>query len=229
QRDASGLAALRAKHELALLSLMTLTKRKAIEDFQAQLQGLQQSLANAQFRQNYYDQLISQGLIAAESTAVLLMAEVLPGRIGAIAFNGLSIAGYLAPNIFGLADGGMKFGDAINAGAQISNSTADIASQGATIAQTIGEFQRRAADWTMQSKLAGYEIAEIGNQITAINARLASAQQDLAAHLQQVENSAQELQYLQRQFTNENLYRWMVGRLSSLYFQAYRLAQQLAL
>src|SRR6185437_15582236 len=102
QRDASGLAALRAKHELALLSLMTLTKRKAIEDFQAQLQGLQQSLANAQFRQNYYDQLISQGLIAAESTAVLLMAEVLPGRIGAIAFNGLSIAGYLAPNIFGL-------------------------------------------------------------------------------------------------------------------------------
>lgn len=229
QNDAEGLAVLRATHEISILNMMTLIKRKAIEDLQDQLQGLEQSLQSAQYRQTYYDNLISNGLSAAEAAALTLMAEGIAVRLGAVAFNGLSIAGYLAPNIFGLADGGMKFGDAINAGAQIAGVTADIMGQGASIAQTVGEYQRRSSDWTMQSKLAGYEIAGTTNQIDATNARIAGAQQDLAAHLQQINYSTQELQYLTQQFTNQQLYGWMIGRLATLYFQSYRLTQELAL
>ena len=41
-----------------------------------------------------------------------------------VPIRGVSIAGYLSPSIFGLADGGMSWGDAISAGAEISSATA---------------------------------------------------------------------------------------------------------
>ena len=229
QNDAEGLAVLRSTHELSILNMITLTKKKEIEDLQDQLASLQQTLESAKYRQTYYNDLISQKLIAAEAAALILMAESNVARVGAIAFNGLSIAGYLAPNIFGLAAGGMKFGDAISAGAQIAGVVADMLGGGATISQTVGEYQRRESDWTLQSKIAGYEVTSTTSQIDGINARIAAAQQDLATHLRQIEYADQELRYLQQKFTNQELYRWMIGRLSTLYFQAYRLALQLAL
>jgi hypothetical protein len=229
QNDAEGLANLRATHEISILNMMTMIKRKAIEDLEAQLQSMEETLLSSQYRQSYYNDLISQNLIAPEIAALTLMSRSIVERVGALAFNGLAIGGYLVPNIFGLADGGMKFGDAINAGAQIAGSLADIMGQGASISQTVGEYQRRAADWTMQSNLAGYEIAGTTGQIDAINARIAGAQQDLATHLQQIDYATQELQYLTQKFTNQQLYGWMIGRLATLYFQSYRLTQELAL
>jgi len=229
ESDAEGLARLHATHEIALLTMMTLIKNKAIEDLNAQLASLQQGLASAQYRQSYYDGLTSAGLIPAEITALTLNSTAIIERGGVVAFNGLSIAGYLAPNIFGFADGGMKFGDAINAGAAIAGALAEILGQAAGISQTVGEYQRRASEWSLQSKLAGYEITNTQSQIDATNARIASAQQDLAVHLQQIEHDTNELDFLKSKFTNQDLYRWMTGRLATLYFQAYRLAQEIAL
>jgi Tc toxin complex TcA C-terminal TcB-binding domain/Neuraminidase-like domain/Salmonella virulence plasmid 28.1kDa A protein len=227
--DAEGMAQLHATNEIAILNMMTLIKNRAIDDLDAQLQSLQDGLQSAQYRQSYYNGLISAGLIAAETSGLTLTSAAMVERVGVVAFNGLSIAGYLAPNIFGLADGGMKFGDAINAGAAVAGALSDILGQSASISQTVGEYQRRAAEWVLQSKLAGYDITSTNDQITATQARIASAQRDLAAHLQQIEYDSKELDFLKSKFTNRDLYRWMIGRLATLYFQAYRMAQELAL
>lgn len=227
--DAEALAVMTQTHAVDIMQMTTLVKRKAIEDLNNQILALQQGLANAQYRQNHYNSLLSAGLNAAEIAALTLMAEALVARAGSIAFNGLSIAGYLAPNIFGLADGGMKFGDAVNAGAMIAGAESDILGQSASISTTVAEYQRRTSDWQLQTALAGYDIAQITDDIAATTARLAGAQQDLATTLQQIKDSQQELDFLKTKFTNKDLYRWMTGRLGTLYFQAYRLAQDLAL
>ena len=109
QNNAEGLALLRSTHEVGILNMITLTKRKEIEDLQAQLENLEQTLQSAQYRQSYYNDLIAQKLIAPENAALTLMSTSINLRAGAVAFNGLAIAGYLTPSIFGLADGGMKF------------------------------------------------------------------------------------------------------------------------
>jgi hypothetical protein len=228
-RDAEALAAMNQTHANDILQMTILLKTKAIEDLNDQIAALQQSLSSAQTRNSYYDGLISGGLNTGESVALLLMAESLDARLGVIAFNGLSIAGYLAPNIFGLADGGMKFGDAINAGAGIAGAVSEILTQSGTISSTIGEYQRRMQEWQLQSKLAGFDVAQITQDIAGATARLQAAQQDLALTQQQIRQGQQELDFLKTKFTNEDLYRWMTGRLGAVYFQAYQLALGLGL
>jgi hypothetical protein len=144
-------------------------------------------------------------------------------------FYGLSIAGYLVPNIFGLADGGMKFGDAIAAGAQIATTAAELLSQSAALAETVAQHQRRASEWELQQQLASYEVAELSKQIAAAQARIVAAEQELAINLREVANAGQIEALMRSSFTNQELYAWMTGRVASVYFQAYRLAQELAL
>ncbi len=227
--DSEALAQLHATNEIAILNMMTLIKTRAIDDLDAQLQALQDGLQSATYRQSYYNGLISGGLSAAEVSGLTLTTGAMVERAGVVAFNGLSVVGYLAPNIFGFSDGGMKFGDAINAGAGIAGAISDILAQSASISQTVGEYQRRASEWTLQSKLAGYEITGTNDQIASVQARIAAAQRDLAAHLRQIEYDGKELDFLKSKFTNRDLYRWMIGRLATLYFQAYHMAQELAL
>ncbi|KVK96224.1 neuraminidase-like domain-containing protein [Burkholderia ubonensis] len=227
--DAEALAAMMQTNAVGITQMTTLVKRKAVEDLNDQIEALQQGLANATYRKNHYNSLISAGLNAAETAALTLMSAALVAHLASIAFNGLSIAGYLAPNIFGLADGGMEFGNAIYAGAQIAGTEAEILSQSAGISTTVADYQRRTQDWQLQAALADFDIAQISSDVAATAARLSGAQHDLAVTLQQIKDDQQELTFLKTKFTNEDLYSWTTGRLGTLYFQAYRIAQELAL
>ncbi|MGZ8157189.1 MAG: Tc toxin subunit A-related protein [Methylobacter sp.] len=229
KNDAEGLSLLQSTNEINILNLTTMVKQQQIQDLQDQLSALQQSLQGAQYRQDYYSQLVSGGLNVFEiSDLALRTAAIIPQDI-AIGINGISIAGYLAPCIFGFSDGGMKFGDAINAGAQISNLEAEILNQSAGLVATAGNYQRRQEEWQFQKDSTVYDIAQITNQISANQARIAIAQQELSIHQKNIDQSQAVDSYLKSKFTNQDLYQWMISRLSSLYFQTYNLSLTLAL
>jgi len=229
RNDAEGLALLQSTNELNILNLTTLVKQQQIQELQDQLEGLQQSLQSAQYRQDYYSQSLSAGLNAFEiSDLALRSAAIIPQAV-AIGINGVSIAGYLAPNIFGFSDGGMKFGDAINAGAAISNLEAEILNQSAGLVATAGTYQRRQEDWQFAKDTAVYDVAQITNQINANQVSIATAQQELVIHQKAIDQSQAVDTFLKSKFTNQDLYQWLISRLSSLYFQTYNLAESMAL
>ncbi len=182
KNDAEALALLRSTHELNILNMTTMVKQKQITDMNDQLAALQQSLSSSQYRQAYYQQLISEFINPLEITDLALRGAALVPQGIALGINGVSIVGYLAPNIFGFSDGGMKFGDAINAGAQISNGIAEMLNQSAGLAATMGQYLRRMEDWKFQEKLAKYETEQIKKQIDANNVRITISQQGLAIH-----------------------------------------------
>jgi Tc toxin complex TcA C-terminal TcB-binding domain/Neuraminidase-like domain/Salmonella virulence plasmid 28.1kDa A protein len=229
RRDSEHLAVLRSAQERVVLTMISTTQDRQIEDLTTELAALRQGLASAQYRTDYYTKLISAGLNAAESATLTLMAASLVGKTATIPIYGLSIAGYLAPNIFGLADGGMQFGDAINAGAQITSTLSELLNQSATIAQTVGQNQRRAEEWELQRQLANYESEQLTQQIAGVSARIAAAHQDKAINSQEIIHAEQVHRILRDNFTNEELYRWMASRTATVYFQAFRLAHELAL
>jgi hypothetical protein len=229
KNDAEALALLRSTHEGQILKMMTMIKQKQIEDLQDQLAALTQNKQSAQYRHDYYQNLIRNGLNSAEQANLVLMASALYPQLVANGIRGVSIAGYLLPDIFGLADGGMQFGDAINAGAQISDSIASMLNQSASLAAIVGQNQRRQEEWEFQQQLALYEIDQIDLQIVATNVRIAISQQELSIHNQQIEQWNQEEDFLKRKFTNQDLYQWAIARISTIYFQTYKLALDLAL
>lgn len=229
KKDNASLTKLRATQHNTLLNLTTLVKEKQIEQIEQSLLGLQQNLQSAQNREQYYEKQYNQNLSVLEVASLLLMTESIVPQAISIGIQGISIAGYLAPNIFGFSDGGMKFGDAINAGSQIAQTTSGIISQTASILTTTAQFERRRDDWQLQQQTAAYEVTQITDQIAATTAHLASSQQDLTIHNKTIEQENDYEQFLGDKFTNEDLYVWMIGRLSTVYFQTYQLALDMAL
>ncbi len=228
KKDAEELALLRATQEPVLLQLITKTKEKQIEAAEANLTSLEKSLDSAKGRSQHYQNLITGGWIAEETATVALMGSALGPQIAANAIRGGAIASYLLPNVFGLADGGMQFGDAVNMGSAILDGTAGILSQNASIASTTAQFQRREEDWQFQQQMAEWDVEQIEAQIEAAKIQIDLAKAELEVNQKSIEQSQEVEQFFKDKFINKKLYQWMVGRLSGLYFQTYKIALAMA-
>ena len=228
KKDAEELALLRATQEPVLLQMITKTKEKQIQEAEANLTSLQRSLEAASDRSKYYQNLLAGGWNAEEKATVALMGAALVPQIYSSAIRASAIPGYLAPKIFGLAAGGMEFGDAINMAAAMLDSSASVLNQSASLASTVAQFQRRKEDWEFQQQMAQWDFQQIETQIAAAKVRVDLAKAEIDVHHKSIEQSRQVEQFFKDKFTNKDLYQWMVGRLSGLYFQTYKIALEMA-
>jgi hypothetical protein len=229
KKDTESLMRLRAIQEKNILNLTTLTKEKQIEEMQQMIASLQESQKNAQYRYEHYQKLYDENLNSLEITDLALRGVSAVFQRVAMGIQGLTIVAYLAPNIFGLADGGMQFGEAVNAGVQIADKTAGIFNEAAGMISTIAQYQRRREDWQLQRDTTQYEIEQIQKSILADQVRMAILTRELEIHQQTIQQADEYEDFLKTKFSNEDLYQWMVGRLSMLYFQTYQMALDLAM
>jgi len=87
---------------------------------------------------------------------------------------------------------------------------------------------RTINEWTLQSNLAAKEIMQIDKQIAAAEIRIELAKQELSNHIKQIENARQFEDLMRSKYTNQELYSWMIGQVSAIYFQSYQLAYDVA-
>ncbi len=95
-------------------------------------------------------------------------------------------------------------------------------------AAKLGQIALRAHDWLLQSNLAGREIMQIDQQILAADLRIAITERELENHRHQLEQAREVQDFLSDKYTHQELYGWMIGQLSTVYFQTYQLAYDLA-
>ncbi|MEP6903827.1 MAG: hypothetical protein ABJA66_19045, partial [Actinomycetota bacterium] len=124
--------------------------------------------------------------------------------------------------------GGDQIGDAAAIAVQTLSSIAHALEKGAGLASTIGTYQRRKDEWDFQSSLASIEKDQIQFQINAAMIRQAIAEKELDNQELQIENSKTVDDYMRNKYTNRQLYSWMITQISSVYFQAYQLAFEMA-
>lgn len=183
----------------------------------------------AEVRRDYYKQQVNNGISSHEQKALEL--RVAAQTLGLTAIVPLTVGGALdtAPNIFGLADGGSHWGaisQSITWGIQI---TAGGLEQGAGIQEIKGNYARRAEEWQLQKTLAEQEVAQLQEQLTglALQISMAEKQRNLAEMEQSHALAIYQMQTTR--FSGKELYNWMVGRLSGLYYQLFDAAQPLCL
>jgi hypothetical protein len=151
--------------------------------------------------------------------------------IGAVLRTAASI-GYAVPQVgspFAMTYGGEQLGAVLTAASGAAEIGADISNFVAQTALQMATYGRRSDDWTLALQDAQYQVAQLQQQIAAAQVSLASAQQELAIHERQIAQNAQVQAYLTSKFTSSELYQWMAARVAAVYFQAYRLALDLAL
>jgi hypothetical protein len=234
KRDAEKLARLRSTTEIALLAKIREVKLRAITEAQGTIDGLTLGRKVAQDRHDYYD---SRDLMNAwEITATALSGASLLGEaaiaVGYILSGGLKLipnfmtggAGFGGSPTVTLTIGGDKAGAAVDSAVMTLSSIARALDKAGAMASTQAGYQRRMDDWEHLATSAQLELDQIDEQIATARLHVDMLTADLAAHDKQAANAAQLDAYLYSKFTNQELYDYAVGQVSSVYFSAYQLA-----
>jgi peptidoglycan hydrolase-like protein with peptidoglycan-binding domain len=128
----------------------------------------------------------------------------------------------------GMSWGGSNLAGAANALASVFNAEASSSSFDASKSSRLAQAIVREHDWVLQSNMAAQEIMHIDRQRLAAEIRSQIATAELANHRTAMDQAQAVQDYLSDKYTNKELYDWMVGQTSAVYFQAYQLAYDVA-
>ena len=177
-------------------------------------------------------------MIAQESNELSEMADAADAEEAASNWDAVANVGYLVPTFAGLATpwgvglkteyGGAHVGSALSAIANLWRSDAAEHRHKAQKASRLAQFILRANDWKLEANLAAREIARIDKDLAAARIKEAIATANRDNHLKQMEQREQQEEFLRTKYTSRELYDWMVGQISAVYFQAYQLAYDTA-
>ncbi|MGI0487705.1 neuraminidase-like domain-containing protein [Pantanalinema rosaneae CENA516] len=237
KRDAEELSLIRAGHEVEVLQSIQQMKQKAIEEANESVISLEKSRDLADIRHQYYSSREYTNQQEQTYTSELELARGL--QEGAELLNIASSIAYLFPDLkFGVQGisspeltfqfGGTFIGNMYRAESAVLSYLASKHSHAATMASIEAGYQRRAEDWEHQAALALKEIEQVGQQILAARVRIEIAEKDLESHIVQIQNSQEVFQFMKDKYTTQQLYSWMITQISTLYFQSYQMAYDLA-
>ncbi len=126
----------------------------------------------------------------------------------------------------------LNVGTALVAAAKIAGDVLGIVAgwerEQAGMASRTASHERRFRDWIFQYNLAAHELMQIGRQILSSLIAEQIAYHEYLNIQQQIANSQEVDQVLHEKFTNEDLYLWMQGEISRLYYEYYRFAFDIA-
>ncbi|EOZ4992222.1 neuraminidase-like domain-containing protein [Morganella morganii] len=223
RRDAEAMSELLQNQagELMLSSLRM--QEQALTELDAEKKTLEQSRAGAQSRFDSYRTLYDENVSAEEKRTMDLY---LSSAILSTSVEGLNMAAAaadMAPNVFGMAVGGSRWGGipkAIGSGIALAASATKITADNISQSEA---WRRRRQEWEIQKNNAESEVKQIDAQLEALAVRrTATEMQREHLEIQQAQTQAQ-LEFLQRKFSNKALYSWLHGRLASIYYRFYDL------
>ena len=240
KKDGETLALLRAGHELAVLKAVRDLKAQQIDEANTNIESLDRTRLVTEQRQTYYQGLVDAGLLAAETTQLTQLITANSKTKEALNYELAAQGAAQIPNAAFGTSGSMsspvltaQFGGS-NLTAGLSAMAKHVGGQGATasyqsrMSEITAGHVRRAADWQQQIVLATKELDQIAKQIAAAKIRAAIAQLDHDNQELQIENSEAAQDYLRTKYTNQDLYSWMLSKISAAFFQAYSAAYDLA-
>lgn len=240
KKDAEGIASIRVNQEVEILKANQEIRSQRVKEAQLAEEVLQEAKALATIRkENYEDRnFINPAEIAA--FALARSASITQG-VGAGLQAGAGAA-HQGPDAYtgGLAGpmggaialvrvtGGDKVGKGIEAAGKWLDFASIILRDLADASATLASYERRQEDWDLQIDLAEQELKQIDKQLLENQIRIAIAEKERVTNDLQLDHARLVADRMKNKYTNEQLYSWMIGQISSVYFQSYQLAYDIA-
>ncbi|MEN8251443.1 MAG: hypothetical protein ABFS32_21135, partial [Bacteroidota bacterium] len=239
KKDAEDMSLLRSELEIKVLNAVKDMKLLQISEAKEQIEILKRTKAVTEERHEYYKEIdfmspleTTSLAMNVTSTAAFTVGSIMQATAGAVeltpdvttgaaGFGGSPVATAIVIGGTKTASSIKSFASALLLGSQIIDKIAGGIS-------TISNYERRYDDWKLQERLAKKELRSIEKQIVASEIRKEIAEIDLKNHELQIENSKKTDEFMRSKFTNKELYDWMIGQVSSVYFKSYQLAHDFA-
>lgn len=238
KRDAEALALIQAGHQTALLKAIRRVRVDQITEAREALESLRRARVVVESRRDYHASRVF--MIDEESEQIKKLesaqshrsdaqtAEKIAQVLGLIPDFVAGLSGFTGSPVATLELGGTLLATVARASAASANARAGEADLEATKSSLMGGYKRRADEWAFQAEQARQDIAQIDKQIDGATVRAAIVERELENHDLQAGQAADVEAYMRDKFTNSELYAWMTSQLSSLYFQSYQLAHDMA-
>jgi hypothetical protein len=238
KRDAEDIALIRSSHKFEMQKAMTLIREKGIKEAENSKESLELSKALVIERKNYYSdrdrtndgedfqlymfdssmitQMVAAGL-GGVNTVLSLYPTITLGLEGAFC-SPVVTSSWGVQNLMG----------AINSAIGVLGQLSGIMQTAGSKSATNASYDRRLEEWNHQAKLARLEIPQIEKQIAGAELKIEMANVELENLLTQIDQAETEMAFLEDKFTNKELYSWMASQVSTLYFQSYQMAYDMA-
>ncbi|KAE9639223.1 neuraminidase-like domain-containing protein [Pseudomonas sp. PB106] len=221
QRDRAEQEELQQNHLVELGAYAQTVQEQVIAQLQASVAALEQSKVMAQERAEAYARVYDENVSAVEYQ---VMESIQLSKILAVTSSGFQTAGAVLaslPNIFGLANGGHR----LEEGLQAVGFALGISAQGVQLdadkQATTEAYRRRRNEWNLQRNQALAEIRALDEQITAQGHAVASARAGLEQTLRANAQALTFYNFLKKRACNTELLGWLLGQLKTLHYQAY--------
>jgi hypothetical protein len=233
KRDAESLSLLRSTHEQKLLSAVLTIKEKQVDDAKTQLENVSKTKEITQLKYNYYSSrefMNNYEKQQLNSIQTGMLFSVIQGELNTIGGVLAAIPNLKAgaPTSMGVTWGGDNLGAMMNAVSSYMGIYAALNNAQGSMAATLGGYTRRMDDWKFQTTSSQKELEQLDKQVLSAEIRLAIAEKELSNQQLQIDNNNEADEFMRSKFTNQELYDWMIGQLSTVYFQSYQLVYDLA-
>jgi hypothetical protein len=230
--DLEQLNHVRMTQQMNLAQMTTRMRQGEIDAASASLEALTRQLDAAQYRSDFYSNLISSGRSDHE-TAQSIAQHTASGIKGGEATMGFLAATFgLMPQIgspFAMKYGGVELHTGARSHADATGCLAAIAESVAISTALEANFGRRSEGWKNLKALADYDKKVLNKQIDAATIRLAIANDALDLHQKSIEQIQELLDLAEARFTNLGLYTWLSSQLQTFYRGAYQNALAMAM
>ena len=239
KKDAESLALLRSQHEIQLLQDVKEIRKKQIDEAVETIGSLQKAQAIAEQKKTYYESIprmndweiagvvLHGGAITSEIVATVLNTFAGVTQLVPATFT-YGCAGFGGSPLFTQTYGAENFAkSSVNFAALFQGLSTILHSTGGLL-EAQGNYSRRDDENRQQVKLTTIEIDQLQFQINAAQIRQAIAEKELHNQDLQIDNAKAIDEYMHNKFTNDQLYNWMITQIATVYFQAYRLAYDMA-
>lgn len=197
KRDAEAFSLLRARQELSMAFEQIRLQSFRIAGAKINLKSAEIQRNKAEFQENHYRDLIDEGLLLSESTALFLTGSLV------FLYTAASVA-----SLFKLLDPAKS--DSLQFQAQAMGSTANFL-------QMLASNERRRQEWQFAQKQSAFEVKLSNQEVINANNNLRMVNQEHQIAQRNSERAQQVIDFLANKFTNAELFDWMSGILESIY------------
>lgn len=221
RRDRAEQEELQQTHLVELGDYAKTVQEQSIAQLEASVTALEQSRAVAQHRADAYARNYDENVSAVEYEVMDSLYESKQLSLASSAIKPAAAVMASLPNIIGLANGGHRIDQALEAVSFGLGIASSVAQMDADKQATTEAYRRRRDDWQLQRDQALLEVDAIDAQIEAQRHAVTAARTSLAQTLRANHQALTIYNYLKKRATNAELFGWLLGQLKALHYQAY--------
>nr|WP_314577525.1 Tc toxin subunit A [uncultured Pseudomonas sp.] len=215
------LSVLLKSQEIKISDFTLRLQNEAISSVKAKRRTLEISRKAAEYRNEFYAELLQEGRNTREeaATALIWTASTLKAFASPIAIveGGLKTV----PTIFGMAMGGSDMSGPAAAGKYVAESTAGLMKLTSEQLLLESGYERRAHQWEFDKQQAEWDLKLIDHELRELDIELNAATISLESTRQERANLEEAYVAMTTGFTIIPIYNWLVARQELLYAKAY--------